>query len=92
MSSGDGSVFWNYTDNGFPRSFVGLVQIFSDKTATMLKSSAYFAYKIYIFLLNTSPQKREWLINDGFTIFVFLPVSFYDFDVSEDVHDFFSSG
>lgn len=82
MSSGDDHVFWNDTDNGLPISFVGVVQIFSDKTANTLKSSAMVAYSIHNVLLNSSPDRREWLTNNGYTIFCFLPAPFHDFYVA----------
>ena len=68
-------VIWNDDDPTFPKSFVPFIQVFTDKTATSLSSSAFVAYPIHLVVLNTSAERREWLINNGLTILGFLPAS-----------------
>ena len=86
FSSRNEKVVWKDTDRALPRSFVGFLQVFSDKTASTLSSSAFVAYPIHVVFLNTSPSKREWLINNGYSIIGFLPVSIseYNADGIED--------
>ena len=79
FSTADAKVIWNEDSPSTPRSFVGYLQLFSDKTATTLTSSAFVAYPLHAVLLNTTPEEREWLINNGYTIIGFLPVSISDF-------------
>ena len=40
-------VIWNDCNSGFPRSFVGFLKMFTDKTSTTLKSNALVAYPIH---------------------------------------------
>lgn len=44
FSNKDDEVVWNDNKNDLPCSLVVLVQVFSDKTALKLHSSAFFAY------------------------------------------------
>lgn len=46
-------------------TFVGYVQISSDKKATLLKSTAPGAYPKNVLLLNVSVSYRKWLIENG---------------------------
>ena len=73
ISSGDSTTIWNDHDGTLPRSFVPFIQLFTDKTASSLSTSAYTAYPIHAVVMNTSPERREWLINNGLTILGFLP-------------------
>lgn len=73
-SKGQNGAWWNDSDKNFPRSFVGLVQLYSDKTATTLKANALVAYPIHAVLLNFSLTHRRFLIDNGYTIVGFLPV------------------
>lgn len=83
FSSSDSTVIWNENNPSRARSFVGFLQLFSDKTATTLTTSAFVAYPLHEVLLNTTAEKREWLINNGYTIIGFLPVSISDFDIAQ---------
>lgn len=73
-SRSDCGVYWTDLDDPKPTSFVGLVQIYSDKTATTLKANALIAYPIHAVLLNCSLRHRRYLIDNGYTLVVFLPV------------------
>lgn len=87
FSTTDISVVWNDNIPSTPRSFVGFLQFFSDKTATTLTSSAFVAYPLHAVFLNTSPEHREWLINNGYTIIGFLPVSTSDSNTEQNDMD-----
>lgn len=68
-----------------PRSLVRAVfSIFSQKAATSLSTSSFVPYPINVVLLNANPVKREWLINNGYTIFAFLPVFISDLNKDQD--------
>lgn len=64
MESGDGNA----------KLFVTFVPLFSDKTATLLESTASVAYLLHIILLNVSARKIRELIENGNTLVNFLPV------------------
>lgn len=68
----------------FPRSFVRYVQLSSEKTPTILKSSAFLEYPIQAVIINKSPGKREWIIKNGYTIVCLFFVCFSDFNVHEN--------
>ena len=76
-------VIWNDEDRNFSKYFVPFIQVFTDKTATSLSSSAFVAYPLHIVVLNTSAERREWLINNGLTILGFLPASVASVDDSK---------
>ena len=76
-------VIWNDEDRTFPKSFVPFIQVFTDKTATSLSSSASVAYPIHLVVLNTSAERLEWLLNNGLTILGFLPASVASVDDSK---------
>lgn len=44
------------------KGFVGYVQVFSNKTATLMKSTALVACLVQVVLLNWSYSYRLWLI------------------------------
>lgn len=53
-----------------------------------MTSSAFLANPLHAVLLNTTPEKRELLINNGYTIIGFLPVSISDFHTGQkDIDD-----
>ena len=84
------TTFWNDYAHDLPRSFVSFLQVFTDKTASSLSSTAFTAYPIHVVVLNTTPERREWLINNGLTIVGFLPASTVateDIDYETDVDD-----
>lgn len=61
------------TDESF--SFLGMLQVYSDKTVTNLKAAATVAYAAHIVLLNFIKDFQMFLINRGHTIVEKLPVS-----------------
>lgn len=77
MSHTERGVFWHDTDTSFESSFVGLVQIYSDKSQNSLKSSSFQFYPLHITLLNFSDEYRKKCIVAGKTFVAFLPVSFF---------------
>lgn len=91
MPYDDESVFWNDTDNRFPMSIVGSVQMFSENTDTTFKCSAFLDYPIHVLALIKYTNKREWLINNCCFIVTFQSVSVGDFDVIDDGDDTVSS-
>lgn len=84
FSCKDDKVFWEYCNPSLRDSFVGYLQLFSGKTSTTLTSSAFFAYPIHVALLNTSPIRRDLLINKVYKIIGFLYVSISDFNIDLD--------
>lgn len=65
---------WLETIDWIAESFVGFVQLFSDKTGTMLKSTVLVVYPEYSFLLNVSTRRGHWLIYNVHTLVGSLPV------------------
>lgn len=55
--------------------FVGYVQVFSDKLATTLNSTALAAYPIAVVLVDVSLRARLWPIENGPTLVKFSPVT-----------------
>lgn len=74
MRSPKSEVLWNARENEMPKSFSGLIQIYSDKTATSLKCSALVAYPVHVVWLNFTARQRRYLIDHGYTLVGFLPV------------------
>ena len=68
---------WRTKEKCGEQSFVGMVQLYSDKTCTSLKASALQFYPLHITLLNFSEDHRRKCISNGETNIAFLPVSFY---------------
>lgn len=65
----------------WPRSFIWVVQIFSDKTARSLKSSALVTCPVHAEVLNFSKEYRKRLIPIEHSLLALLPV---DTEKSED--------
>ena len=80
----DNLLFWNDKNPSSPDSFVGFLQLFSEKTTTTLTSSAFVAYPIHVVFLNTTPAKRDWLINNGYNIIGCLPISIFEYIFDRD--------
>lgn len=76
MSSGDSSVRWIDDGAVMGKSFIGLVQIYTDKTVTTFKSNSLVAYPINVVFLNFKPRFRRFLIDNGYTLIGFLPVCY----------------
>lgn len=54
---------------------MGFVQIISDKIGTTLRTTALVAFPVPVTPLNVSVRKKHWLIEGGYTVVRFLPVS-----------------
>ena len=68
---------WCTEENNGKQSFVGMLQLYSDKSQTTLKESAFQFYPFHITLLNfTEPYRRNCIIN-GLSLVAFLPVTFF---------------
>lgn len=58
-----GNMFWS--EGIYRKSSLGIVQIFSDKTAMTLKSIALAAYPVHAVLLNSSALYRKCSVENG---------------------------
>lgn len=54
--------------------FKEFVQLYSDKTATMLEARTLIAYHVHAVLLNSSLRYHSWLKNSKHTVVRFLPL------------------
>lgn len=68
---------WCTVDNSNGRSFVGMLQLYSDKSRTTLKESAFQFYPFHITLLNFCDEYRRQCIINGLSLVAFLPVTYY---------------
>lgn len=66
---------WIENSDGRVKSLVALIQLFSDKPAKTLKSTASVAYHLNAVLVNVAARGRQWLIDNGPTLVGFLPAS-----------------
>jgi len=65
---------WNERPSDMlPQSFVGLLQMYSDKSASSLKAHSIASHPAHLALMNIGTKTRERLILGGFTIAAFLP-------------------
>lgn len=71
MKDFDSNLVWY--DETKRKSFVGFLQIFTDKTVTSLKVGSVTAYVVHVTLLNATKKFRRKLIQSGKTIVGFLP-------------------
>lgn len=62
MQSVIGDSFWNDGSEEVCKLLVGFVQVFYDKTGTILKSTTLVAYPVQDFLQNRSVLYRRWLV------------------------------
>lgn len=74
MRSVNPEVLWNDNDDVLPKSFSGLKQLYSDRTATSLKRNSLIAYPFYAVQLNITAEQKMCFIEDGCTLLVFLLV------------------
>lgn len=65
MGSGRSDVLWNHDDSDLPRSFLGLIQIYSGQTATSLKCNELVACLVHVMWLNFTAKRRRCLIEHG---------------------------
>lgn len=81
--SSDMNLLWNenctvHTKDG--TSFVGFIQIYTDKTAMTLKTNSLVAYPIHVTLLNFAGKFSGYVIDHGHTLVGFLPVGYQKMD------------
>ena len=74
---------WNDDNEDLPKSFVGMFQLYTDKTATTLKANATVAHPVHVVLLNVTREFRLKLINGGHTLVGLLPVATLENDSEE---------
>ena len=68
---------WYFENNSDQVSFVGLLQLYSDKSRKCLKESAFQFYRIHAMFLNFSEAYRRSCILSGLTTVALLPTTFY---------------
>ena len=76
-SSHEDHTLWKESDGSGNSSFVDLIQLYSDKSKTSLKQSAFQVYPVHITLLIFSEAYRRTCIMNGNTVVGFLPVSYH---------------
>lgn len=74
MGSFDDRNVWSEKGYGNCKSFVGTVEIFSDKTATTLKNTALVVHQVHTILLNNFIRVRQRLMDILLTLVGFLRV------------------
>ena len=77
MNHKGNDLIWHCRDTSLEISFVGLVQLYSDKSQNSLKASSFQFYPLNITLLNFSDEHRKKCIVEGKTFRAFLPVHFF---------------
>lgn len=83
-------MYWLDDLDGTPSSFVSFVQIFSEKTATSLKSTTLVAYLIHVVLFKCTVTYWIWLIKNGLPLIGFPPEQF-DATVEGDTESHFKN-
>lgn len=87
MGSRKTDALWNVDDSGISKSILGLIQVYSDKTATSLKYRALVAYPIYVVWLNLNVKQRRCLADHGYTLLGFLSVGKGEMEIQERTLD-----
>lgn len=83
MSSSNINVFWKSISIHGSESFVGVAQLYSDKSSVTLKARGFQFYPVHLVLLNQSEDLRRKMITSGCSIVGYLPVSFQVGDHAE---------
>lgn len=81
MSNGSEEIQWNENGNHIQSAPV-LLQIYSDKSHTTLKSSAFSFYPFHVVALNFTDDSKKFMINSGRTVLGYLPTKF-DYGASD---------
>lgn len=76
MCSGTRKAYWNGLESNRPRSVLGLVQEFPDKTASTMKYRAFLTYLVHSVLLNFSVEVRCNITFNEHTPVGFPPVEY----------------
>lgn len=71
MNSKKAGVLWSFRDDEMPNSLSGLVQMYSDETATSPKRHAALAYPLHLLYLNLNAKQRKYLRDHGETLLGF---------------------
>ena len=77
MQSVNKEEMWRNAEKSGEQSFVGMIQLYSDKSRSSLKDSAFQFYPLHVTLLNFSESYRRNCIQNGSTNIAFLPVQYY---------------
>ena len=72
MASEDRSIFWRNQNSSSAPHFPAFLQLYSDKTATTMKSSALVAYPLHLTFLNFDSKFRCKLIKDNDSVIGYL--------------------
>lgn len=75
---------WISGDGEILESLLGLIQIYSDKTAALLKYHALFAYSVYMVWFNLSGKQISYLIDHEHTLSNFHPVESRAIQIEEE--------
>lgn len=73
MVSNRSEVLWSANDSILPKSFLRLMEIYSDVTATFLEYNALVASSAHVVCLNFTVKRRRYLIDNGCTVLGFIP-------------------
>ena len=68
---------WKYDADDEERSFVGFLQLYSDKSKMTLKASAFQFYPLHVTFLNFTDGLKRKCTTDGLTLIGFLPMTFF---------------
>ena len=77
ISTSDPYTMWHMEGSNIGESFVGMMQLYSDKSRTTLKESACQFYSFHVTLLIFCEEYRRQCILNGLSLVAFLPVSFF---------------
>ena len=77
QSSLDEGIHWK--NEGSNRSFALLLQIYSDKSNTTMKSSAFTLYPVHVAVVNFNENMWRHMIVHGWIILGYLPCTFFPF-------------
>ena len=79
MQSVNKEEMWRNAEKSGEQSFVGMIQLYSDKHKSSLKDSAFQFYSFDVTLLNFCESCRRKYIQSGSTNIAFLPVQYYKY-------------
>lgn len=63
--SNQADILWIVDDNEVSKSFLWLIQVYSDKNATFLKCNALVAYPAHVLWLNLNARQRRYVTEQG---------------------------
>lgn len=76
-------VWWNSENNYLTRSLVGLIELYSDRTAMSSKFNALVAYSVHGVSFNGTERSRRYLSDAVYTLLEFLPVEIAELRVTD---------